>query len=84
MRSRHDDGKLGWPGHAPFDAIVLTAAGEFIDDSLFAQLAPDGVLVAPVGPPGGQRLLRYRHDGKGWVAEMLGNVSFVPLLGGLG
>jgi protein-L-isoaspartate(D-aspartate) O-methyltransferase len=84
VRSKHDDGKLGWPEHAPFDAIMLTAAGEIIDEALFAQLAPDGVLVAPVGPPGAQKLLRYRHDGKGWVSEMLGHVSFVPLLGGLG
>ena len=84
IRSKHDDGKLGWPEHAPFDAIVLTAAGEYIDDALFAQLAPDGVLVAPVGPPGAQRLLRYRHNGNEWKAEMLGNVSFVPLLGGIG
>src|SRR5690242_8648894 len=68
VRSKHDDGKLGWPEHAPFDAIILTAAGEIIDEALFAQLAPDGVLVAPVGPPGAQRLLRYRHDGKGWVS----------------
>ena len=84
IRSKHDDGKLGWPEHAPFDAIILTAAGEYIDDALFAQLAPDGVLVAPVGPPGAQRLLRYRNNGNDWVSEMLGNVSFVPLLGGLG
>ena len=85
IRSKHDDGKLGWPEHAPFDAIILTAAGDYVDDTLFAQLAPDGVLVAPVGPPGAQRLLRYRHDeAKGWTAEMLGHVSFVPLLGGLG
>jgi protein-L-isoaspartate(D-aspartate) O-methyltransferase len=84
IRSKHDDGKLGWPEHAPFDAIMLTAAGEFIDPALFAQLAPDGVLVAPVGPPGAQCLLRYRNDGKGWTSEMLGHVSFVSLLGGLG
>jgi len=84
IRSKHDDGKLGWPEHAPFDAIMLTAAGEYIDDALFAQLAPDGVLVAPVGPPGAQRLLRYRSDSKGWTPEMLGHVSFVPLLGGIG
>ena len=84
IRSKHDDGKLGWPEYAPFDAIMLTAAGEYVDDALFAQLAPDGVLVAPVGPPGAQRLLRYRHDGNGWTSEMLGHVSFVPLLGGLG
>jgi protein-L-isoaspartate(D-aspartate) O-methyltransferase len=84
IRSKHDDGKLGWPEHAPFDAIILTAAGEYVDDALFAQLAPDGVLVAPVGPPGAQRLLRYHHNGNEWKAEMLGNVSFVPLLGGIG
>jgi protein-L-isoaspartate(D-aspartate) O-methyltransferase len=84
VRSKHDDGKLGWAEHAPFDAIMLTAAGEAVDSSLFDQLAPDGVLVAPIGTPGLQRLLRYRHGEKGWVAESLGDVSFVPLLGGLG
>ena len=84
VRSKHDDGKLGWPEHAPFDAVILTAAGDYVDDALFAQLAPDGVLVAPVGPPGAQRLLRYRNDGTEWKPEMLGQVSFVPLLGGIG
>jgi protein-L-isoaspartate(D-aspartate) O-methyltransferase len=83
IRSRHDDGKLGWPEFAPYDAIVLTAAGEEVDSALFAQLAPDGVLVAPVGPAGAQRLLRYRREGGEWKAEMLGHVSFVPLLGGI-
>ena len=84
MRSKHADGRLGWPEHAPYDAIILTAAGEAVEPELFAQLAPDGVLVAPVGVPGAQRLLRYRHDEKGWIGESLGSVSFVPLLGGLG
>jgi protein-L-isoaspartate(D-aspartate) O-methyltransferase len=83
IRSRHDDGKLGWPEFAPYDAIMLTAAGESVDPALFAQLAPDGVLVAPVGPAGAQRLLRYRREGEAWKAEMLGHVSFVPLLGGV-
>jgi protein-L-isoaspartate(D-aspartate) O-methyltransferase len=84
IRSRHDDGRLGWPEHAPYDAIILTAAGEVVEPSLFEQLATDGVLIAPVGPPGRQLLLRYRHGEKGWVAESLGGVSFVPLLGGIG
>ncbi len=83
IRSRHADGRLGWPEHAPYDAIILTAAGEQVDADLFAQLAPDGVLVAPVGPPGQQRLLRFRHGEKGWNSEALGTVSFVPLLGGV-
>jgi protein-L-isoaspartate(D-aspartate) O-methyltransferase len=84
IRSKHDDGRLGWREHAPYDAVMLTAAGEAVDSDLFAQLAPDGVLVAPVGPPGHQRLLRYRNGEKGWVGESLGAVSFVPLLGGIG
>ena len=83
IRSRHADGRLGWPEHAPYDAIILTAAGEQVDAELFAQLAPDGVLVAPVGPQGQQRLLRFRHGEKGWASEALGAVSFVPLLGGV-
>ena len=83
IRSRHDDGRLGWPEHAPYDAIILTAAGEVVDNALFAQLAADGVLVAPVGPPGRQHLLRFRKSDKGWVSESLGAVSFVPLLGGV-
>jgi protein-L-isoaspartate(D-aspartate) O-methyltransferase len=84
IRSKHDDGKLGWPEHAPFDAIMLTAAGEAVDSALFEQLAPDGVLIAPVGALGMQRLMRYRRGDKGWTGQSLGDVSFVPLLGGLG
>lgn len=84
IRSRHDDGRLGWPEFAPFDAIIATAAGEQVDAALFDQLAPDGVLVAPVGPAGAQRLLRYHCEGEAWKAQDLGGVSFVPLLGGIG
>jgi protein-L-isoaspartate(D-aspartate) O-methyltransferase len=92
IRSKHADGKLGWAEHAPFDAIMLTAADDAIPAELFDQLAPSGVLVAPVGKPGAQMLLRYRliesDDAQGakqaaWVGESLGEVSFVPLLGGL-
>ncbi len=84
IRSKHDDGKLGWPEHAPFDAIMLTAAGDHIDARLLEQLAPDGVLVAPIGPSGSQQLKRFRRNGDEMMEESLGSVSFVPLLGGLG
>ncbi|MEO7323730.1 MAG: protein-L-isoaspartate(D-aspartate) O-methyltransferase [Dokdonella sp.] len=84
VRSRHADGRLGWPDEAPFDAIILTAAGTHLEDALLAQLAPDGCLIAPVGPPGRQTLLRVRADDNGWLRESLGAVSFVPLLGGIG
>ncbi|KGI77510.1 protein-L-isoaspartate(D-aspartate) O-methyltransferase [Oleiagrimonas soli] len=85
LRSKHDDGNLGWPEEAPFDAIILTAAGEGIPQGLFDQLAPGGVLVAPVGPSGAQTLLRLTRDAQTGevLPEDLGQVSFVPLLGGL-
>jgi protein-L-isoaspartate(D-aspartate) O-methyltransferase len=85
VRSRHDDGKLGWPDQAPFDAIILTAAGDAIPNQVLGQLSPDGVLVAPVGSPSSQMLLRIRGNGQGeFIQEELGAVSFVPLLGGIG
>lgn len=84
LRSRHDDGCLGWPDEGPFDAIILTAAGEGIPRQLGEQLAPGGVLVAPVGPARQQTLVRLRKLEDGSLeSEDLGAVSFVPLLGGL-
>jgi protein-L-isoaspartate(D-aspartate) O-methyltransferase len=85
VRSRHDDGKLGWSDEAPFDAIILTAAGDAVPSQILDQLSPSGVLVAPVGSPSHQVLLRIRGDGQGdFALEELGPVSFVPLLGGIG
>ena len=85
LRTRYDDGKLGWPDEAPFDAIILTAAGDTIPSRILDQLSPTGVLVAPVGSPSRQTLIRMRGDGQGdFVQEELGAVSFVPLLGGIG
>lgn len=83
VRSKHDDGRLGWPEEAPFDAIVLTAAGAELETALLDQLAPQGVLVAPVGPAGRQQLVRVRPDGDARLREVLCKVSFVPLLGGV-
>lgn len=83
VRSKYDDGNLGWPEEAPFDGIILTAAGEGIPPGLIDQLAEDGVLVAPAGPPGKQQLLRLRKLDGEVSEENLGAVSFVPLLGGV-
>ena len=83
LRTKHDDGRLGWPEHAPYDAIMVTAAGAALDDSLLDQLAPGGTLVAPVGPPNTtQSLLRVRKGADGLLREDLGKVVFVPLLSG--
>jgi protein-L-isoaspartate(D-aspartate) O-methyltransferase len=83
VRCRHDDGKSGWSDAAPFDAIIVTAGAQAVDPALIAQLAPDGVLVAPVGGRGGQQLLRLRHTAAGISEEQLAAVMFVPLLPGL-
>ncbi len=83
IRTRHDDGRRGWVDEAPFDAIIVTAAGDYIDDALCEQLALGGVLVAPVGPAGAQRLVRVSRDAEGLHQETLEAVSFVPLLTGV-
>ncbi|MBJ6982729.1 protein-L-isoaspartate(D-aspartate) O-methyltransferase [Luteimonas sp. MC1572] len=84
VRSKHDDGRIGWPEEAPFDGILVTAGAPALVDALTAQLAPGGVLVAPVGMGGAQSLLRLRKDAEGNVVQdVLANVAFVPLLSGM-
>jgi len=80
---RHGDGFLGWPTHAPFDAILLTAAPLALPQALLEQLAPGGRLIAPVGPEGQQELIRVTRRVDELHTETLGLVSFVPLLKGL-
>lgn len=80
---RHGDGTEGWADRAPFDAILVTAAPEEVPAALFEQLAPGGRLLAPVGPPGVQRLIRYRLEAAQVAAEPLGAVSFVPFTQGV-
>jgi protein-L-isoaspartate(D-aspartate) O-methyltransferase len=55
---RNADGYFGWPEHAPFHKIIVTAGIDHIPPPLLAQLAPDGVMVIPVGPPTGQTVLK--------------------------
>ncbi|KQQ18319.1 protein-L-isoaspartate O-methyltransferase [Methylobacterium sp. Leaf123] len=81
---RIGDGHAGWPEAAPFDAILVSAAGPTIPEALKAQLKPGGRLVIPVGPPGGQRLLRLTRRGPDrFESRDFGPVSFVPLLRGV-
>nr|WP_321182245.1 protein-L-isoaspartate(D-aspartate) O-methyltransferase [Methylobacterium sp. Leaf122] len=82
---RVGDGHAGWPEDAPFDAILVSAAGSTIPEALKAQLKPRGRLVIPVGPPGGQTLLRLTRRGRDrFESRDFGPVSFVPLLRGVG
>ena len=82
LRTKHDDGRLGWPEHAPFDGIIVTAAGAALAQDLLDQLAEGGTLVAPVGGPLLQNLLRLRKTPEGVLSEDLGKVVFVPLVAG--
>ena len=83
VQLRHGDGYRGWAGYAPFDAIVVTAAPEQIPQPLLDQLAPGGRLIAPIGSGGRQELRRITRRGDDFHPEMLGLVSFVPLVKGL-
>ncbi len=80
---RHEDGSLGWPARAPFDGIMLTAAPREVPPALFEQLVVGGRLIAPVGPDGRQELTRYTKLDNRLHKQVLGAVSFVPLLSGL-
>lgn len=82
VRARIGDGYDGWAGHAPFDAILLTAAPAEIPTELLEQLADGGRLVAPVGGRAGQELVLVRRHGSSFQREVLDQVSFVPMLGG--
>lgn len=79
---KHGDGYLGWPQHAPYDGILITAAAAEIPPRLLDQLAEGGRLIAPVGPAGAQDLIRLTRTSEGYTRELLERVSFVPLLGG--
>lgn len=80
---RAGDGYAGWPEHAPFDGIVVTAAPESIPPALLKQLKPGGKLVIPVGSEHGyQELLLVEVDDNGKVSERsVLPVRFVPLTG---
>jgi len=77
---RHDDGYFGWQEHAPFDAIVVTAAPDHVPQPLVNQLKIGGRMIIPVGPVGGfQTLWLLTRTGEDEVqTRNLGGVRFVP------
>ena len=78
---REGDGYRGWPEHAPFDGIIVTAAPERIPQPLLEQLAPGGRMVIPVGGFF-QELKVFRKDAAGQVTEQaILPVRFVPMTG---
>ncbi|MCH7476447.1 MAG: protein-L-isoaspartate(D-aspartate) O-methyltransferase [Gemmatimonadetes bacterium] len=85
VSTRHGDGHLGWPEAAPFDAIIVTAAGGYIPPRLIEQLKPGGRMMIPVGSVYGvQNLIFVTKDPNGRVTTRnLLPVRFVPMLSGL-
>jgi protein-L-isoaspartate(D-aspartate) O-methyltransferase len=75
------NGTLGWPPGAPYDRIIVTAAGPEVPAALLEQLGPDGRLVMPVGTLKAQRLVLVRRTGDGFEETAFGGVRFVPLVG---
>ena len=81
---RTGNGYLGWPEHAPFDRIIVTAAAKEIPPILAEQLAIGGIMVIPLEEGAGKqdlfRIIRTEH---GLEREKLLRVRFVPLVSGV-
>lgn len=74
------DGYQGWPEHAPFDGIIVTAAPNHVPEPLYQQLKMNGKMVIPVGE-GSQELLVVTKTEKGMVTESALPVRFVRMTG---
>lgn len=74
------NGYLGWPEEAPFDAVIVTAAPEFLPQALVEQLKVGGILVIPMGPSYAQMLWQIRKTPQGLKKKTVVPVSFVPMV----
>jgi len=84
VRFKVGDGSVGWRTQAPFDGILVAAAPLVVPEELIAQLAVGGRLIVPAGPEGKQQLLSIVRTEEGVERRVLAEVSFVPLVGGVG
>lgn len=77
------DGTLGWPEHAPYDGIIVTAAAPHLPNALEQQLSQrmGARVVIPIGSPDDQELMVYERTRTGLREYSLGPVRFVPLIG---
>ncbi|HZL98964.1 MAG TPA: protein-L-isoaspartate(D-aspartate) O-methyltransferase [Planctomycetota bacterium] len=83
ITAREGDGYQGWPEHAPFDAIIVTAAPDHVPPALIEQLAPGGRLCLPVGGEHAEQellVLTRQADGS-TTQQTLAPVRFVPMTG---
>jgi protein-L-isoaspartate(D-aspartate) O-methyltransferase len=78
------DGSRGLPAHAPFDAIIVSAAAPRVPPSLFDQLSEHGRIAIPVGPSSAQEFqLVGKREGE-MMVTVVGGCRFVPLIGDQG
>jgi len=77
------DGLKGWPEQAPFERIMVTAAGYDLPSGLADQLAPGGIMIVPLGHAGDQMIVEVRRTEDGFETEHLLPVRFVPLVEGI-
>ncbi|MBN2826038.1 MAG: protein-L-isoaspartate(D-aspartate) O-methyltransferase [Campylobacterales bacterium] len=82
--TKFDDGQNGWEYHAPYERILLSASIESIPQSLFDQLTPQGILVAPILTKEGETIMRFTKESDGSIRqEELEPCRFVPILDGV-
>lgn len=80
--TRHGDGYFGWPGAAPFDCIMITAAVDHIPPPLLKQLKNGGRLILPLGSPFSyQNLSLVTREGENFIVNQITGVLFVPMTG---
>jgi len=82
IKSKYDDGHLGWAEKGPFDAIIVTASPREVPAALLAQLRAGGRLIIPVGDAETQTLTLVTRRDDGFETTSVEPVRFVPLLGG--
>ena len=82
VRIRVGDGSLGWAEHAPYDAILVSAAAFEVPPALFEQLKEGGHMVVPVGPAFSQELQLVRKIEEKAEIAVLEGCRFVPLVEG--
>jgi protein-L-isoaspartate(D-aspartate) O-methyltransferase len=78
------NGTLGWPEHAPYDAIIGSGSVPRVPPSLKAQLADGGRLVLPVGERHFQKIVLVRRHGDEYIEHKFVDCSFLPLIGAEG
>lgn len=80
---KNADGYFGWEEHAPFDAIMITAAVNHIPPPLIEQLGEGGKLILPLGPTTYYQTMTIieKKEGETYATHLLGFYSFVPMTG---